>query len=147
MEYRNTPDGNAPNRITLLLSPVTFRATYMMDRNLNHRFGVDSGKHWLSTVGPMVMLENRYKLTSDITLGSRLELFGNILEMHDPFITVDWKVNLDIRLTRHFSLGLETWLIYDPNTFFDIKDKPGEQERRWQFQQSAVLRFVYRITG
>jgi hypothetical protein len=137
---------SVPKTVTLFLSPVAYKATYVMDTNLSGRFGIPAGEHWLETFGPIAMLTNKHKLTEDATLSSRLELFGNILEMGDPFITVDWKVNLDVRITRHMSLGLETWLIYDPTIWFD-QEGSTEKVRKTQFQQSLMLRFVYRITN
>jgi hypothetical protein len=150
MDYVNTPNKkDASNWVSLLLSPLTYRATYVMDTTLNWRFGVPANQHWLEAFGPMAMLENRHKLTKDMTLGSSLELFANILAMREPFVTVDWKVNLDIRLTRYFTLGFETWLIYDPTAWFDATTSDGTltKVRKTQFQQSLMLRFVYRITN
>ena len=157
MEYANTPSANAPNRVAAFFSPVAFRATYMRDTTFNSRFGVQPGQNWLATFGPMAMLENRHPLTKDITLSSKLEPFANILVMHEPFITVDWKVNLNIRITRQVSFSFETWLIYDPTMWFDKVDSNGVfvlcpegkriKIRSTQFQQSMRLRFTYQITN
>ena len=166
MEYQNTTDNTAPNQrnpnlIRALFSPIGFRATYVMDTTLSLRFNVPRNKHWSATVGPTVLLNNRHRLNQDITLGSRLELSADLLEMKDPFVRVDWRLNLDIRLSRYFTLGFESWVLYDPNEFFTIDRKgnsipnvtinsKGEEipgRRRVQYQQSWRLRFVYRITG
>jgi hypothetical protein len=147
MEYVNTPNKNAPNWINLLLSPLTYRATYVMDTILSRNFSVPANERWSATFGPSAMFENKHKLTQDISLGSRLELFADILAMHDPFVRVDWKVNFDIRLTRNLTFGFETWLIYDPTDLFNKTNEDGsiEKVRKTQFQQSLALRFVYRI--
>jgi hypothetical protein len=118
-----------------------------MDTTLSTRFSVPEGERWLSTFGPMFRLTNRHWLNKDLMIGSRLELFANILAMTDPFVTVDWKVNFDIRLSRRFTLGFETWLIYDPTVWFDRSETDKTQVRKTQFQQSLMLRFVYRITN
>jgi hypothetical protein len=147
LEYVNTPNKNAPNWINLLLSPLTYRATYVLDTTLSRNFSVPANEHWSATFGPSAMLENKHKLTQDISLGSRLELFANILEMHEPFARVDWKVNFDIRLTRNLTFGFETWLIFDPTDLFNETTADGTivKVRKTQFQQSLALRFVYRI--
>lgn len=170
MEYVNTSQ-----TVKLLLSPITYRATYVRDDrfDIRERFGVlrrtnefdsiagaykfeDSTAHWLHTFGPMVQLENTHNLTDDITLSSNLMIFADILHMHNPFVLFDWRLGIDIRLTRFFSLGLETWIIYNPNTFFNTRlrrDSDGnpipfaEPTRRWQIQQSLMFRFTYRITN
>ncbi|MCL2683252.1 MAG: DUF3078 domain-containing protein [Bacteroidales bacterium] len=149
MEYQSTPDKSASNRTTLLLSPIAYRATYVWDTILSGRFGIHPHEHWLQTFGPMAMLTNKYRVNEDIALGSKLELFANILDMKDPFVTVDWKVNVDFRLSRYFTLSFESWLIYDPNVFFDRdrKGNPVPEQRRWQYQQSWMLRFVHRFTN
>jgi hypothetical protein len=138
MEYVNTP-----KTVTLFLSPTAYRATYVGDTLLSTRFGIEPGKHWLATFGPMAMLTNKHRLTQNSTLSSRLELFADILKMGDPFVTVDWKLNLDFRLSRYFTLGFETWLIFNPNERFG----ENKDQYRAQFQQSMMLRFVYRITN
>jgi hypothetical protein len=152
MEYNNasnltTPTEKMPNLITLLLSPITYNATYVMDTTLSTRFSIPAHEHWLSTLGPMVRLDSRHRLTKDVSLRNRLRLFANILEMHEPFVTVDWRVNFDIRLTRHFSLGIETWLIYDPTELFDKSETNPTKVRKTQFQQSLMLRFTHRFTN
>lgn len=141
------PNTTVPNLIDLFLSPVAYRATYVMDTTLSTRFDIPAHEHWLSTFGPMARLDNRHRLTKDMFLRSRLEIFANILAMKDPFVAVDWRVNLDIQVTRYFTLGLETWLIYDPTIWFDKSDTDKTQVRKTQFQQSLMLRFVYRITN
>ncbi|MDR0436797.1 MAG: hypothetical protein LBH22_00690, partial [Bacteroidales bacterium] len=135
---------------TLLLSPIGYRATYVWDTTLSTRFGIEPNEHWLQTFGPMAMLTNRYKVNEDITLRSKLEVFVNLLEMKEPFVTVDWQFNIDFRLSKYFTLSFESWVIYDPNVFFatnrkgDVLDRP---HRRVQYQQSWMLRFVHRFTN
>jgi len=90
-----------------------------------------------------------------------LMLFLDNLHMDQPashFLLLDWRVGVDIQLTRYFSLGFELWTIYDPNTFFD-RDRDGVSfnledptdfsvlTRQWQFQQSLMFRFTHRITN
>jgi len=156
MEYRNTD-----RSVRLLLSPVTYRTTYVRSPQVSvrERFGVDTISGWLHTFGQMVQLENRHSIRSNITLTSNLMLFLDNLHMNNPashFLMLDWRLGIDIQLTRYFSLGLEMWTIYDPNTFFD-RDRNGVSfnledptdfsvlERRWQFQQSLMFRFTYQI--
>ena len=144
------PNAANPMLVDLLLSPVTYRATYMSDTSLNRNFSVPVGEHWLSEFGFSLRLDSRHRLTNDIILRSRLNLMANLLEMGEPFITVDWRVNFDIRLYRHFTLGLETWLLYDPTELFPKVDSNGDvigRVRKTQFQQSLMLRFTYRITN
>ena len=143
------PNAKNPNLIDLFLSPVAYRATYVRDTTLSTRFDVAPNEHWLSTFGVMLRLDNRHLLTKNLSLRNRLNLFANILEMKDQFVTVDWRINFDIRLTRHFTLGLETWLIYDPTVWFDktLADETIERERKTQFQQSLMLRFSYKIAN
>ena len=158
MEYRN-----ADRSVRLLLSPITYRATFVRSPHISvrERFGVDTTNGWLQTFGQMVQLENRHNIRSNITLTSNLMLFLDNLHMDQPashFLLLDWRVGVDIQLTRYFSLGFELWTIYDPNTFFD-RDRDGVSfnledptdfsvlTRQWQFQQSLMFRFTYRITN
>jgi hypothetical protein len=153
MEHMNTQDRNAPHWVSLLLSPANFRATYVRDTdtNIKKTFGVPIDAHWASTFGFLVQMENSIRLPNNISLKSNLTLFLDYLtmtEMEKSFL-MDWKFNFDIRLSRHFTLGFETWLIYNPNEFFS-KNRRGEDIERkpkWQFQQSLMLRFVYQIAG
>ncbi|MCL2417329.1 MAG: DUF3078 domain-containing protein [Bacteroidales bacterium] len=149
MEYRNA---SPSQMVRLLVSFPTYRATYVGSTraSVKERFGIDTNEHWLHTFGPMIQLENRHNLTNDITLNSNLMIFADILHVDNPFILFDWRLGVDIRLTRLFSLGLETWIIYDPNTFFSTRmngEPFVEPTRRWQFQQSLMFRFSYRITN
>ncbi|MCL2414397.1 MAG: DUF3078 domain-containing protein [Bacteroidales bacterium] len=164
MEYVNPSES-----VKLLLSPITYRATFVRDESFHIRehFGVlrrdpasgefrDSSAHWLHTFGPMAQLEITRNLANNITLSSNLMIFADILHTADPFVLFDWRIGLDIQLSRLFSLGLETHIVYNPNTFFDTRlrlDSDGnpvrfaEPRRRWQIQQGVLLRFTYRITN
>jgi len=149
MEY------NPQENIKLLLSPITYRATYVSSPKVSVRthFGVDTITGWLHTFGPMAQLENRHNLTNDITIRSNLMLFADILHMDRPFVLFDWNFGISVQLTRLFAVGLETHIIYNPNVFFPTRlndptyvfDPPGR--RRWQIQQGAMLRFTHRITN
>jgi len=156
MEYRSTPQG-----VRLLLSPITYRATYVGSdlHSVKTRFGVDTTTGWLQTFGPMVQLENVHPLRHNVTFNSNLMIFADLLHMHSGnFVLFNWEFGFNIQLTRYFSLGLETGIIYNPNTFFD-RDRNGVSfnpddptdfsvlRRRWQFQQSLMFRFTHRITN
>ncbi|MCL2413208.1 MAG: DUF3078 domain-containing protein [Bacteroidales bacterium] len=158
MEY-----ANPARTVRLLLSPLTYRATFVRDDSYDIRehFGVlrrdhasgefrDSSAHWLHTLGPMAQLEISRNVTDDIALNSNMMIFLDCLHMNEPFVLFDWRLGINIRLSRFFSLGLETRIIYNPNTFFDTRlngDPFPELTRRWQIQQSLMFRFTYRITN
>ena len=142
-----TPNRSNPNIYSLFLSPASLRATYVMDTLLLERFSIPVGKHWLSTFGPMLRFNNLHRINDNLSAGSRLELFANMLNVYEPFVTVNWRINIDIRLSRYFSVGFETWLIYDPTELFVDTEKTDQICRKWQIQQRFMLNFTYRMTN
>jgi hypothetical protein len=144
MEYMNTPKS-----VTLFLSPIAHRSTYVMDTTLSRRFGIPANEHFVATFGPMVRLVNEHRLTPNTSLRSRLELLGDILTMNEPFVRMDWRLGVNFRVGRYLTLGLETQMIYDPAVKFDQENPDGSvsRVRKVQFQESIGVRFVYRASN
>jgi len=154
---------NTARTVRLLLSPITYRATFVRDESfeIRERLGVlrrdpisgefrDSSAHWLHTLGLMAQLENTHNLTSSIRFSSNLMVFADVLHRSEPFILFDWRFGIDVQLSRLFSLGIGTHVIYNPNVFFNTRlngDPFPGPTRRWQFQQGLMFRFTHRITN
>ena len=120
------------NRFNLYISPLTQKATFVLDQALANEgaFGVEKavvdasgaiikeGKNkfielgflinnsWTTTVSKNVEMEHKVSLYTDY-----LRSFGNI--------DLDWELNFKFIVNEHINANLETQIIYDDDILFD----------------------------
>ncbi len=148
-------------KLNLYISPLTQKATFVLDQELANKgaFGVkkalldtngniiEQGKNqfieigflftnkWETTIGKNVGLRHNLSLYTDY-----LESFGNI--------DVDWELNLNLKVNKYIVTNIGTHMIYDDDILFDrqvdtngIVVDPGEP--RIQFKQLLGIGVSY----
>ena len=102
-----------PNKIfTVVLSPASWRGTFVLNDRLSDEgaYGVDPGKHLLSSFGANLKGEVRYEFMKNMTVYSRLDLYSDYL--HKPQnIDVNWEVQINMAINKWFSTTLTTNLV------------------------------------
>ena len=120
-----------PNKIfTVVLSPASWRGTFVLNDRLSDEgaYGVDPGKHLLSSFGANLKGEVRYEFMKNMTVYSRLDLYSDYL--HKPQnIDVNWEVQINMAINKWFS----TNLVYDDDV--KIAQKDGTKGPRVQFKE------------
>ena len=124
-----------PNKIfTVVLSPASWRGTFVLNDRLSDEgaYGVDPGKHLLSSFGANLKGEVRYEFMKNMTVYSRLDLYSDYL--HKPQnIDVNWEVQITMAINKWFSTTLTTNLVYDDDV--KIAQKDGTKGPRVQFKE------------
>ena len=124
-----------PNKIfTVVLSPASWRGTFVVNDRLSVEgaYGVDPGKHLLSSFGANLKGEVRYEFMKNMTVYSRLDLYSDYL--HKPQnIDVNWEVQINMAINKWFSTTLTTNLVYDDDV--KIAQKDGTKGPRVQFKE------------
>lgn len=124
-----------PNKIfTVVLSPASWRGTFVLNDRLSDKgaYGVDPGKHLLSSFGANLKGEVRYEFMKNMTVYSRLDLYSDYL--HKPQnIDVNWEVQINMAINKWFSTTLTTNLVYDDDV--KIAQKDGTKGPRVQFKE------------
>ena len=124
-----------PNKIfTVVLSPASWRGTFVLNDRLSDEgaYGVETGKHLLSSFGANLKGEVRYEFMKNMTVYSRLDLYSDYL--HKPQnIDVNWEVQINMAINKWFSTTLTTNLVYDDDV--KIAQKDGTKGPRVQFKE------------
>lgn len=130
-----TPDQN----FNLYTSPLTLKATYVLDQRLadSGAFGVtkaitDTNGNVL-TQGETVFVElgllitNTWKtsIAKNVKINHRLSLYTDYLSSFGN-VDVDWELNFDLTVNKYIKASIGTHVIYDDDILFDeIKDTDG----------------------
>ncbi|WP_298474658.1 DUF3078 domain-containing protein [uncultured Maribacter sp.] len=130
-----TPD----QKFNLYTSPVTLKATYVLDQRLadNGAFGVKKAVKDVNgeiiTPGETVFVELGFLITNtwqtniakNVKMKHRLSLYTDYLSSFGN-VDVDWELNFDLTVNKYIKANIGTHIIYDDDILFDeIKDSNG----------------------
>ena len=134
--------------LTVYLSPLTMKATYVLDERLSEEgaFGVAPGDPSRHEVGILVRSNWEKEILKNIAMGNALELYTDYLNDFGN-IDVEWIFDLKFKVNKFFQASFRTHLIYDN----DIKIKEdtngdGQLETlgpRIQFKQQLGVGILY----
>ncbi|MEM9141945.1 MAG: DUF3078 domain-containing protein [Bacteroidota bacterium] len=148
-------------RFNLYISPVTQKATFVLDQDLadNGAFGVRRAVLDMDgnviTPGRNVFLEFGFLVTNvwetqvykNMKLKNRLSLYTDYLRQFGN-VDVDWELNMNLRVNKYVVTNIGTHIIYDDDVRFErqVNDQgvvidPGEP--RIQFKQLLGVGVVY----
>ena len=135
-----------PNEhISLFLSPVTGKITFVLDEDLSAAgsFGLDPDQTIRGEFGAFVKFAYKQEILRNVTLDTRIDLFSNYLE-NPQYVDVNWDMLLTFKVNEYISAALLTSLIYDYDIKFEF-DNNGvtEEEARVQFKELFGLGLTY----
>ena len=98
--------------------------------------------------GAQLKIDAKFVINEVFNYGTQLVLFTDYLD--NPF--KEYRVNWDNKITwnvgKYFKIGLDTWLIYDPNVIIkndkDIAQYP-DGRNRIQFKEFTSFNFAYTL--
>ncbi|MEO1010462.1 MAG: DUF3078 domain-containing protein [Bacteroidota bacterium] len=148
-------------RFNLYISPVTQKATFVLDQDLADRgaFGVRKavldadgnvitpGKNVFLEFGFLVNNVWETKVYKNMGLKNRLSLYTDYLRRFGN-VDVDWELNIDLRVNKYIVTNIGTHLIYDDDVLFDRQvNEQGQVTNpggpRIQFKQLLGVGVVY----
>ncbi len=143
----------AGGSFNLYFSPLTQKATFVLDQNLADQgaFGVDKavldadgnvlvpGKHVFLELGFLISNSWETEVYKNMALKHRLSLYTDYLRNFGN-IDVDWELNIDLRVNEFIVTTIGTHILYDNDILFDpIKNSEGvvinDGQPRIQFKQ------------
>ncbi|MEX0275191.1 MAG: DUF3078 domain-containing protein [Flavobacteriaceae bacterium] len=139
-------------KFNLYISPLTQKATFVLDQDLANRgaFGVKKAK--LDTDGNVLepgenvylelgfLITNSFKaqVMKNMGLKHRLSFYTDYLRDFGN-VDVDWELNLDMKVNKYVAANIGTHIIYDDDILFDQVTEDGQitdpGEPRIQFKQ------------
>jgi len=118
MSFSLGMDYKPSNKFTLLLSPFTSRLTIVSDTDKfdETRYGIMEGENVKSLHGISVVNNFSYKLTKEIGLTSKLDLFHEYLNSdNERQVQIDWEIIIDMHINQLLSTRLLGNLRYFTN--------------------------------
>ncbi len=107
-------------KLTILISPVSGKITFVMDSILSFAgaFGVKSGETFRKEFGGFMKIQYKTDFFKNMSYSTKIELFSNYL--HKPQnIDVNWDNLLTLKINSLFNASFQYTLLYDD----DIKIK------------------------
>ena len=148
-------------KINLYISPLTQKATFVLDRNLANQgaFGVQkavldengqvlsAGKNTFMELGFLVTHSWQKEVFENVNMQSRLSLYSDYLNSFGN-IDIDWELNFNLKVNQFISANIGTHLIYDDDIKFDPQRAANgtiisEGIPKTQFKQLLGLGVVY----
>lgn len=143
------------------IAPITGKATVVNDQLLANSgaFGVEAavvdtagniikkGKRSRVEFGGYIKTVLNIKITENINLNSKIELFSNYLK-NPQNIDVYWENLIGMKINKYLAVSINTVLIYDDDVKIEIKDKAGNiigKGPRTQFKEVFGLGFSYKF--
>ena len=156
-------DWTPNNWLSVNIAPVTGGFTIVRIPELRKTYGMqllDPSSSSMSTVegenyrstrfqfGAQLKVDAKFVINEVFNYSTQLVLFTDYL--NDPF--KKYRVNWDNKITwavgKYFKIGLDTWLIYDPNVIIknekDIAQYP-DGRNRIQFKEFTSFNFAYTL--
>ncbi len=139
-----------PNdRISVLISPITSKSTYVLDTALidQTKYGIEANKKVYHELGAYIKTRFLHNFTDDISVENKLDLFTNYT--HNPQnIDIDWELILRMKITFYLSATISTHMIYDDDVLVPIYNNEGVKTGegpRLQFKELLSLGFSYKF--
>lgn len=135
-----------PNdKLTVYISPVSGKMTFVMDDDLAGSFGVDPEKNVRSEFGGFVKIGFTSPIMKNVKLNTKIDLFSNYLE-NPQYVDVNFDLLLSMKVNEFISASFITQLIYDYDIRYDIVNDLGEitgTESRIQLKQLFGVGLTY----
>jgi len=126
--------------LKVTFNPASWRATFVYDEYLSNlpggSYGVAQGENILNQFGANLVTEVNKEIWENVNLYSRLELYSNYLSKPQNII-VHWDTQLNFKINRWLSAGLNFNMIYDDNIRFN--DGEGRTVPKMQIKQTLGI--------
>lgn len=148
-------------KFNLYISPITQKATFVLDQDLANKGAFGVKKAVLDVTGNVIapggnqyielgfLITNKWEteVMENVTLRSNLSLYSDYLNSFGN-IDVDWELDFNLKVNKNITTSLGTHMIYDDDIIFDrqvdangIVTDPGEP--RLQFKQILGVGVTY----
>jgi hypothetical protein len=135
MDYR-------PNKaLSILITPIALKTTFVNDENLVTAFGIDEGKKSRSEFGASIKAMYEQEILKNVLLNSKLELFSNYLE-NTKNVDVLWDIILNMKINSFLSTIFIVNMLYDDD-IKTVRDDGSITGPKLQYMQLFGLGLTY----
>ncbi len=148
-------------KFNLYISPLTQKATFVLDQELADKGAFGVKKALLNSNGEVItpgensfielgfLITNKWEteITKNVNMRNNLSLYTDYLSSFGN-VDIDWELNLDLKVNKYITTNIGTHLIYDDDILFDrqvdangVVTDPGEP--RLQFKQILGVGVTY----
>lgn len=114
MDYKPT------DKISILLSPVTSKSTYVLVEELDEKkYGLEEGKNKKNEMGAYLKTLVKWDITKDILLENKLDFFTSYTNNPEN-IDVNWELSIAMKINKYIHTNINTHLIYDDDILIPI---------------------------
>lgn len=118
------PEGK---KFNLYISPVTQKATFVLDETLSEQgvFGVEKGEHTFMELGFLVTNSWEKEVLKNVLMNHRISLYTDYLQSFGN-IDVDWELNFHLKVNKNINANIGSHVIFDDDIKFDeVADADG----------------------
>ena len=136
-----------PNdKISVFLSPITSRTTFVTDDILSARgdYGVTPGEKSFTQMGPSAEITFKDEVAENVLIDTRANALYDYGK--EAKFVFNWDFILGLKVNKFLTTTLTTGMIYDENVLFDVKDDTGtvvDREKRLQFKQLLAIGITF----
>ncbi len=136
-----------PKDLTVYLSPLTFKSTFVYDDKLSEEgaFGVEKGKNTRIEFGTLIQGRWETEIFKNVAMLNQLSLYTDYFNNFGN-IDVDWRLDFKFKINKLFEANIGTHLIYDDDIKYKEVNEDGEIEifeARVQFMQKLGIGILY----
>ncbi len=143
-------DYNPNDKLTLLISPLSGKVTFVLDDTLAAAgaFGVESGENVRFEFGASFQGEYKQTIVENVDLTTKLGLFSNYLE-NPQNIDINWETLIAMKVNKFLTASISTHLIYDHDILIAVdRDEDGEPDGvgpRTQFKEVLAVGLSFKF--
>ena len=135
-----------PNdKLSLLLSPLTSRTTFVLDDSLSNKgeYGVTPGEKSFSQLGPSLTLKYKNEIFENVVVDTRISSLYQYSS--DAKFVFNWDFILGLKVNKYLTTTLTTGMIYDENILFDVVEGGNVvgKEKRLQFKEVLAIGITF----
>jgi len=114
------------NALSIYLSPLTSRTTYVLDDSLSQEaaFGVTKGEKAKRQLGFSTLMTYKQEVIKNMMIDTNLSLFSDYLNEPQNMV-VNWDFVFTLKANKFLSTTFSCALIYDDDVTFEEKDESG----------------------
>jgi len=137
-----------PNdKLSLFLSPLTARTTFVMNDDLSNAgaYGVTPGESSWTQYGPSVVFSFKNEVIENVIVDTKANLLYEYSS--NASVVFIWDLIIGMKVNKFLTATITTGLIYDQNVLFNVRDGAGnviDQENRWQFKEVLAIGVAFK---
>ncbi len=119
--------------VSVFVSPLTLKYTYVMNTRLAPSFGLDSNKNIRTEMGWYINTQVSKEIMKNVTIQSRLELFNNYKSVYlFKRIDINWQNTINLKVNKYINVSLITQMLYDDDVDVDPINEGKQMRAQWK---------------